>query len=342
MNIEMISARNMTGFTGDISSWSVWANIEWISVYGCVNLTGNLTSFSALTTLTHLALYNCGQFTGNMAEWSTLVNLTYIGTSNGGDFSFEATTPWALNGAEIYMNSSGLNAQDVTNAVLAFGGNEITYIQNCTPVNLHGDNAAPYDTQEVNDAITAIESRNSNVSIHTPSGSPEAGTEYNDWYLPNQSEMGTVYHNVHNVHGLGGFSNTEYWVSLNANPTDGSVRNMETGASSSAAKGNTLNARPMRDFIAATGLYSNRDSGPAGGIICYVDDTYGEVDETKYYEIAPASMEFTHVWSNITDTYVSDMNTDIGGGKGNTELIIAQSGHTTSAAQECVNATITV
>jgi len=84
--------------------------------------------------------------------------------------------------------------------------------------------------------------------------------------------------------------------------------------------------------------YKLRDRGPAGGWIFYINPNYKE-DGWRYLEAAPvdqnggASMN----WSNIQSTQVgvAAQGVAIGTGKGNTAAIIAQSGHTSSAAKIC-------
>ena len=54
-----------------------------------------------------------------------------------------------------------------------------------------------------------------------------------------------------------------------------------------------------------------------------------------YYECSPSDVSSGHTWSNITSTAVTGTSTAIGTGKANTALIMAQPGHTDSAAKLC-------
>jgi hypothetical protein len=85
---------------------------------------------------------------------------------------------------------------------------------------------------------------------------------------------------------------------------------------------------PIRTFTDTDGTYSLGDTGPAGGYIFYIDGT--TVYEAKRKRIAVVSE-----WSNITSSLVGGTGTAIGTGAANTSAIIAQTGHTDSAAEEC-------
>ena len=89
-----------------------------------------------------------------------------------------------------------------------------------------------------------------------------------------------------------------------------------------------------------TPLYALRDTGPAGGLIFYVKEG-GYSEGWMYLEATPNDQSDSQVWSNITDVAVgtSAQGIEIGTGQANTTAIIAQSGHTESAAQLCGNLT---
>ena len=78
--------------------------------------------------------------------------------------------------------------------------------------------------------------------------------------------------------------------------------------------------------------YDIGDIGPSGvGIVFYVTD-----DGLHGLEVAPVDQYNGNgiVWSNRDENEVGSTGTDIGTGSANTDAIIAQSGHNTSAAQE--------
>lgn len=91
------------------------------------------------------------------------------------------------------------------------------------------------------------------------------------------------------------------------------------------------------EFIPSTSIYEIGDTGPGGGYIYHIDDT-NPIDP-KYYEVALYDQSTGNIWSNIS-LNIGTTNTEIGYGNANTDDIIAQSNHTTSAAQICRDATI--
>jgi hypothetical protein len=88
--------------------------------------------------------------------------------------------------------------------------------------------------------------------------------------------------------------------------------------------------RACRSFESGSGIYSLRDVGPAGGLIFYIDGT-------TYYEAAPTDQSTSKTYSNITTVSIgaSAQGVLIGTGRTNTTAIIAQTGHTSSAAKLC-------
>jgi hypothetical protein len=56
---------------------------------------------------------------------------------------------------------------------------------------------------------------------------------------------------------------------------------------------------------------------------------------SNYLEAAPSDIPGVHAWSNIVALSVGSTSTAIGTGSNNTDLIIAQPGHTDSAAKLC-------
>ncbi len=78
-----------------------------------------------------------------------------------------------------------------------------------------------------------------------------------------------------------------------------------------------------------------RDTGLAGGLIFYDKGSFS--DGWRYLEAAPGDQSTSQVWSNITGAAVTGTSTDIGTGQANSDAIIAQAGHTGSAAKVCLD-----
>ena len=77
--------------------------------------------------------------------------------------------------------------------------------------------------------------------------------------------------------------------------------------------------------------YAIGDTGPSGvGIVFYVTD-----DGLHGLEVAPVDQSSGSAWSNITGVLIGTTGTSIGTGFANSNAIIAQSGHTASAAKLC-------
>jgi len=147
---------------------------------------------------------------------------------------------------------------------------------------------------------------------------------YYDWALPTQSGVASMSTNLHD-YGLGNFSGGYYWCSNEGSPSNGTVQSM--GSGTSLPKGEIHHVRPMRDFTAAEGAYSLRDTGPAGGFICFINGT-------NYYEAWIEDLDDS-VWSNITNQSVGSTSAGIQYSDSNTQTIIDQPGHITSAALLC-------
>lgn len=160
---------------------------------------------------------------------------------------------------------------------------------------------------------------------------------YDDWYLPSAQEGLAMYTNL-KAEGIGGFTNSFYWTSTESeapyNPvTAADAINMSFGTITSGAnKISTRAVRATRNFEAGVGAYSLGDNGPAGGWIFYIDGG-------TYYECAPADSPTNIVWSNV-EIELGTTSDAIGTGLANSELIIGQPGHTTSAAQYCLDYSI--
>jgi hypothetical protein len=105
-----------------------------------------------------------------------------------------------------------------------------------------------------------------------------------------------------------------------------------------APKGNMFGWRGVRHFTYVTGYFNLRDVGEAGYIYDIVDNGNGT---STYYEVAKnSSGGGSQVWSNVT---IGSAHTydGVGYGKPNSDNIIAQVGHTTSAANDAENLSLT-
>lgn len=79
--------------------------------------------------------------------------------------------------------------------------------------------------------------------------------------------------------------------------------------------------------------YTIGNHGQAGGWVFFCD-IEGEYEGWTYLEGAPGDLSTPMAWSNITNVLVGTSR-DIGSGEANTAAIIAQEGHTSSAAYAC-------
>ena len=149
---------------------------------------------------------------------------------------------------------------------------------------------------------------------------------YNDWFLPTQAALATMRVELHD-YGLGNFTNGYYWASNEGSPSNGTTISIFGGSGTSLPKGDIYNVRPIRKFTANNGTYNLRDTGPGGGLIFYI---LGTLHLESYTQDLDDS-----VWSNITNQSVGTTSTDIDDGDSNTQTIINQPGHITSAALLC-------
>ena len=148
------------------------------------------------------------------------------------------------------------------------------------------------------------------------------------WFLPSKNLLTAMYTNL-KAEGVGGFTERLYWSSSEFSATHASTFYFFNGTDDQFGKGSGgIAVRACHSFTAAVGAYELRDTGPAGGLICYIDGT-------TFYEAAPSDQSISKAWSNITDVAIGTTGTAIGTGQANTDAIIAQDGHTDSAAKLC-------
>lgn len=166
--------------------------------------------------------------------------------------------------------------------------------------------------------------------IHGIVSSPlNVASIFDDWFLLSKDELNAVWTELA-LHGLGGFSPTNYWSSSEYNSTKAWAIDMSNGiAYNNNNKGPMqLNyVRACRAFTSTTN-YNLRDIGPAGGYIFWKSGN-------NYLEAAPIDQADYVVWSNINNQLIGTTGTAIGTGASNTAAIIAQTGHTASAAKLC-------
>ena len=158
----------------------------------------------------------------------------------------------------------------------------------------------------------------------------DTGDTYSDWFLPSKDLLNTAYTNLH-LNGIGDFSTDNfYWTSneLAAQPTTNALnQRFLNGSQGNGGKSNNHYVRPFRSFTSSTS-YSLGDTGPGGGYISYINGS-------TYYECAASNIGTTHKWSNIADTAIGLTDTSVAASQTNTDAIIAQAGHTSSAALSC-------
>ena len=155
---------------------------------------------------------------------------------------------------------------------------------------------------------------------------------FDDWFLPSENELDAMYNNL-KVYNVGNFSNDWYWSS-----TEGSwaaaarMISFTDGVKGNGSKENLRAVRAARSFVAAAEAYELRDTGPAGGLIFYIDGT-------TYYESSISNIATNQSWSNITSTQIgaTAQGTSIGTGLSNSNAIVNQSGHIDSAAKLCLD-----
>lgn len=150
---------------------------------------------------------------------------------------------------------------------------------------------------------------------------------FKDWFLPSKDELNQMYVNL-KAKGLGGFADDWYSHSSESSATAIIAQNFTDGTVLPKTKGATLRVRACRTFTALAGAYIIGGTGQSAGLIFYISGT-------TYYEAASSDQSAGKAWSNITDAAIGTTGTAIGTGQANTTAIIAQEGHTDSAAKLC-------
>ena len=172
---------------------------------------------------------------------------------------------------------------------------------------------------------------------------PPPPPSFDDWFLPSQDELAAMRTNLY-AESVGNFLDGEYWSSSEYNGIFAWKHRFSTDAQfRTETKAGSLSAvRACRSFTAGVAEYALRDTGPAGGLIFYVDGT-------TYYEAAPydQSTGYDSWWCDLDlgATLLGASGTAIGTGATNTSTMVNYPGYGTGdhevAAKYCVDLVIT-
>jgi hypothetical protein len=148
---------------------------------------------------------------------------------------------------------------------------------------------------------------------------------FSSWFLPSENEMDMINANLI-AEGIGGFVADLYWTSSEQSNTNA----YHNGGF--ANKVSLHRVRAVRTFTFPSSFHEWGDYpiggiGPGGGYIFYITGR-------TFYEAYPTDQSAGCAWSNITNI-LAGTSLVIGSGLNNTLLIIAQTGHTASAAKLC-------
>jgi len=152
---------------------------------------------------------------------------------------------------------------------------------------------------------------------------------FSDFFLPSKDEWEQIYINLY-LYGIGNLLSSTYWSSSENSSTTAWGKGTNNGVDYNLFKNNSaIHTRTCRSFTSNTN-YNLRDVGPAGGWIFWKNGN-------DYLELAPSDQDdgLGTVWSNIDSVSIGTTSTSIGEGQNNTNEIIAQAGHTNSAAKLC-------
>ena len=283
-----------------------------------------------LAMYTNLHLEGVGDFS-EVGYWSSTEIYDAPGSFGGNvDFGLGATGYTGKDGYK-YVRA----CRSFTAAVGAYvlrdtvpGGGLIFYIDGAGTTYYE---AAPSD-QSVSSNWSNVLTRIGATAEGTAIGTGQANTtaiiaqvgSFSDWFLPSLDELAAMRTNLY-LEGVGGFSAIGsvdyYWTSTEDGSGTAWSQRFIDGYQYNPQKPYTYRVRACRSFTAAVGAYALRDTGPAGGLIFYIDGA-----GTTYYEAASADQSATQAWSNVTSKEIGTTSTGIGTGQANTTAIINQVG----------------
>ena len=163
---------------------------------------------------------------------------------------------------------------------------------------------------------------------------------FSDWRLPSKNELELYINEVWIAVGV--YLPFEYWTSTEIDSTHAGVWKFTPGMpvyKSVLKSSSTPTIIPIREFT-STKLYSLSSQGEKGYIFKITDNLNGTY---TYLEgkLPENELTATNNWSNIINQSVTGTSELINYGLINSNLIIEQTGHTGSSAQDCLNLNIT-
>jgi hypothetical protein len=154
---------------------------------------------------------------------------------------------------------------------------------------------------------------------------------YSDWFLPSKDEFNAIQSVLYFGTPILPLSG-EYWTSSENNSTTAWRFYYPMASTSVADKPNLKKSIPCRK-LTTTFIFNIGDFVQGGWVFDILDLGGGNFT----YFIASTLELVATEWSNITNLAVGTTGTAVGNGLANTNAIIGQVGHTTSAALLCKN-----
>jgi hypothetical protein len=254
--------------------------------------------------------------------WSNIVDAE-IGTT-GTAIGTGAANTLAIIGQDGHTASA---AQDCDDLEVIHNEGEYTPISNAAWAALDGEAA-----------LCAYEDDLDNVAV---TGIIPADIEYSTFYLPSTGEYTAMFEQL-DAFGLGNFDKTAdagiYWTSKGGGSGGTYVRwdaiEENYFFADNFENATELEFRPIRHFDWENNSdYPLRTEMPSGGYIFHIEDNGNGT--FRHYESGPQDIG-PQVFSNEEFTFNPD-GPNIGDGLPNTNYIVGRVGHTTSAAQDCLD-----